>query len=244
MTTVDRTMPESMRKLIRLALETGLDGVQFSFEGLSFDFAAPIGWLLHLSRLDPMVVGDVPQDSNHLTIGAQIGSEPDAYVGPVDGSESPYLNVEQITAWITAPREAVPAYTAAEKAQFTLDADLFLDAIDKGWSSSRQLHRNNAVMLDVHLPAEQPHRIHVTYEFSALNWHYSIDDHPASREMGAPISENRVLIKYSVTEASAFYSTINGQKTVESSVRDPLTRTAPWFAPVAYFDQALEDWVL
>lgn len=244
MTTVDRTMPEPMRKLIRLALETGLDAVQFSFEGLSFDFAAPIGWILHLSRVDPIVVGHIPQDSNHLTINCQIGSEPDAYVGPVDGSESPYLDAQQIADWITAPREGIPAYTAVEKAQFAQDADLFLETIDKGWHPARTLGRHNALTLDELLPGAGPHQIHVTYEFAALNWFYSVEGHPASQEMGAAVSENRVLIKRSITDVSAFYCTIDGKKTVESSVRDPLTRTAPWFAPVAYFDRNLEDWVL
>lgn len=240
-TVVDRTPPASMLRLIKLALETGLDKVSLGFEGMGYDFPAPIGWLLHLRRLDSYAADE--EEGNYLTISARIGHEAEAYVGPVD-NEEPYLNEEQIAAWITAPRPGARDYTPEEKAQFAQDTELFLAALEKGWQSSRGLRREDALGLEEHLPSQTPRPLVTKYNFAALNWFYGIEGHAGYNKNGTEVSENLTMIKAAITATAPYYCARGIERISQETLLAKLATQTPFFAPVAYNSEELDDWVL
>lgn len=241
MEVVDRSIPQEMKDLIRLALETGLDTVSIGYESIGSDFNAPIGWQLHMDRLETVERADIRK--NFLSVTTQISSpDPTAYVGDRSIAAN-YLDFDEIKAWITAPREGIAEYTDAEKAQFSKDADLFLEAISNGWEAQRELRRYDAENLEKHMPETSPHAMVVKYTYTALNWHFNEDGHSANRSTGVDVSERMSVIKRGLSTSNSYYSAIGITKVDESVVLGKLKDKAPWFVPVAYHDDALEEWI-
>lgn len=240
MEVVDRSIPQEMKDLIRLALETGLDTVSIGYESIGSDFHAPIGWQLHMDRLETVERRKLRE--NFLSVTSQISSpDPTAYVGPHD-VEDPYLHFDEIKAWIVAPREGIAEYSEAEKAQFVKDADLFLEAVSNGWEAQRELRRYDAENLDKHLPETSPHPIIVKYTFTALNWHFNEEGHPAHRSTDVDVSERMSVIKKGLSASKSYYSAIGITKVDESVVLGKVRSEAPWFVPMAYHT-ANEGWM-
>lgn len=257
-TTPNRQLPEGMIKLLRLALESGLDGIELGFEGLGADFPAPIGWQLHLRRVDEMLVeGPIGSDAsraNWLNVSAQLGSEITAYVGPVD-SENPYLNEEQIAAWITAPRAGITAPTDEERAVYGAETERFVTAVNNGFSAGRELRRWDQVSLTKFLTeratAEKPFvqpELTTVYKFSALNWFYNTVGHPAHRSNGTKVSENLTVMLKDASSAVPFYCAQDGTDISAQEILEKIATKSPWFAQMAYCTEETEDedggWVL
>lgn len=238
---VDRTVPASMIRLITLALETGLDKVSLGFEGMGHDFPAPIGWLLHLRRLDCYATDE--QGGNFLTVSVRVGEEATAYVGPMH-SANPYLDEAQIAAWITAPRPGARPYTAEECLSLAQDVQVFLAAVANGWEASRELRRGDALSLEEHLPSGQPRPVVTKYSYSALNWFYNTKKHPGYRKNGTEVSQSLTLIKAAITATTPYYCAQGMERISEVSLREKLGSPAPFTAPVAYTNEELDDWVL
>lgn len=246
----DRSLPAGMAELLRLALEAGLDFVELGFESLDYDFAAPIGWILHLSRVDPMLIdgpaGSPESRANHLTVTAQVGSQVNAYVGPIN-SEDPYLNEAQIAAWIQEPRAGIPEYTAEDRAALAGETKRFLDALANGWSASREIRRHDRVMMNKHFEANNPDMVTV-FKFSAPNWFYNIEGHPGNRENGTSTSLNLTVVSSKITAPIPYYCGIDGVRSDAQTILGKIASPQPWFAPVAYCTEETEsedsEWVL
>src|SRR3954454_8741041 len=98
MISIDRMLPEKLKTLARLALAANFAKVSLDFEALGAEFPAPIGWQLSLQP-HPITTGS----QDYLTVSAQIGSAPDAYIGldsvfaPFGSPDAEFLDVTQIT---------------------------------------------------------------------------------------------------------------------------------------------------
>ncbi len=84
----------------------------------------------------------------------------------------------------------------------------------------------------------------VSREFSALNWFDNEAGHPAHRDTGAKVSQNVCLGYKGPDAASPFFALLEATKINHDAALAMLYSQSPWFSPVAYFDDAKEEWVL
>lgn len=238
--TTDRRMPQAMLDLYLLALETGtIDQVELGYEGLDAEFPAPVGWMLHLTRVEPELAHElgVDGDDNHLCVTAQVGSnEPQAF----RGLDEPYWGPEQITAWITRPRAGLPQTQAAPVEIH--DVDLMLHSALNGWSCRRMLLRNQQYLMQERMPNHDPFLM-ISYRFSALNWHYNDPSHPAHRDTGAQVSLDLSLGRF-LDKSSWNHALIEAKNVDPEEVLSQLKQRCPWYADVAYFDETKDTWAL
>jgi hypothetical protein len=249
-TIVDRTLPADILELASLALTSGLDEVHLMFEGLGADFPAPIGWQLLITRVDPMFElwpenhssenqsgrpGGVP---DYLRVTAQIGSEASAFRQPSQA----YWGSEEIAAWLSTPRAGISGPSAEEKAAHERDADRMIAAWRHGWSAERALRRHTKASLEHRAPYETAPMV-VSYRYSALNHFYNTEGHPAHRSNGTDISVDIHLSRKDLCGADWLYSAVGSERVPVRDALARVTRRAPWYADVAYFDEDVEEWV-
>lgn len=250
MTDVTRRPPDDILDLARLALTTGHDEVHLMFEGLDADFPAPIGWQLHIMRIDPLyalwlkeygiadhleVISGVP---GHLRVTAQIGSEVSAF----RGSSEPYWGHDEIAAWIRIPRAGISDPAAEELAAHQRDADRMITAWANGWSAERTLRRETNAILKLRAPNEAAPMV-VSYRYSALNHFFNVTGHPAHRSNGTDVSVDIYLCRDDLCGDDWLYSAVGSERVSAADALARVTQRAPWYADVAHFDQDDEEWI-
>ncbi|MFJ5725500.1 hypothetical protein [Streptomyces sp. NPDC093149] len=241
MTDIDRTIPASLVELAQRALRSGrIDEVFLGFEGLGADFPAPIGWIMHLNRVETTLAAQLgtSDEGNHLVVTSQIGSEPKAFVG----IDRPVMDAEAITAWIDLPRPT----DSGEPIGDLEDAELLITAVRNGWSVQRELRRADHVITSRHAPAEMPDRLplQASYQLHALNNFYNVEDTPSHRSTDAPASRRIYLRRDAVPASSWVSAMVEGSRTSPESAINEISGRAPWYADVAYFDEDTETWTL
>ncbi|MFF3127033.1 hypothetical protein ACFVRD_33080 [Streptomyces sp. NPDC057908] len=241
MTDIDRTIPASLVELAQRAVRSGrIDKVSLGFEGLGADFPAPIGWIMHLNRVETTLAAQlgISDVGNHLMATSQIGSEPRAFVG----IDRPMMDAEAITAWIALPR---PTDSGEPIADFG-DAEMLITAVRNGWSVQRELGRADHMIMSRHAPAEMSDRLplRASYQLHALNNFYNVEDTPSHRSTGAPVSRS-IFLRRDAVPASPWVSAMaEGTRISPESAITEISVRAPWYADVAYFDEDTETWIL
>ncbi|WP_424862997.1 hypothetical protein [Streptomyces sp. MMS24-I29] len=223
---VDRTIPAALVGLAEEALRSGnVDEVFLGFEGLGADFPAPIGWIMHLHRVEEVLLAlaGLPVESNHLMVSAQVGGEPTAFVGI--GQD--YLDAEAIRQWITHPR---PVEAGAPIGGLD-DADMLITAVRNGWSITRKIDRNFG-------------SARCGYTFHALNNGYAIEGSASHHSTGAPVSREFRLSRPALPAAPWNHALAGATRVAPEDVIAEISRRAPWYADVAYFDVAADEWVV
>jgi hypothetical protein len=238
-TPVDRTVPKELLDLARLALLHEFDGVHLTFESLGADFPAPIGWLLHLVRVSPELVGEADQDGrrrNSVIVSARIGQAPQALVA----ADAPYWDVEEIREWILAETPAGPASTERERDQAAADADLMIEAWKRGWSAERTVDRSMAMLMKKRTGRDG--RLFEKFVFDAPNRAANVPGH--NQYCMSRIRQTGEWIH--VRDNDKQYSNVS-RVSAEEAADDVLRRvhaTPPRHTEVAYFDDDLQEWVL
>lgn len=245
--TINRDMPAELVELMTAALAGGnIDDVSLVFEGMGYDFYAPIGWFLYLTKVAPELKfattppNAIDDDPSILLVSAQVNSpEPTAYLGadPL-GGEPRYWNAEEIAAWIEAPRDV---QSAGSQVRIPSDhVEMAIAAAKLGWSVTQQINRygfHHAAESRSDVPAA------VSYRFTAHNYAY------------ADMAEKRHCDNSDDLSLSFALGTTDGRSTWSYGLRgaerlDPahivaaVAKVPPWHASVAYFDNAAEEWVL
>ncbi|MEV7952898.1 hypothetical protein [Streptomyces sp. NPDC088141] len=241
MTDIDRTIPASLVELAQRALRSGrIDEVFLGFEGLGADFPAPIGWIMHLNRVEITLAAQlgISDVGNHLVATSQIGSEPGAFVG----IDRPMMDAEAITAWIDLPRPTGSGEPIADLG----DAEMLITAVRNGWSVQRELRRADHMITSRHTPAEMPDRLplQASYQLHALNNFYNVEDTSSHRSTGAPVSRMIFFRRYAVPASSWVSAMADGTRISPEGAVNEISVRAPWYADVAYFDEDAETWIL
>ncbi|MFC9755200.1 hypothetical protein [Streptomyces sp. NPDC056921] len=241
MTDIDRTIPASLVELAQRALRSGrIDEVFLGFEGLGADFPAPIGWIVHLNRVETTLAAQlgISDVNNHLVVTSQIGSEPRAFVG----IDRPMMDAEAITAWIDLPRPTDSGEPIADLG----DTETLITAVRNGWSVQRELRRADHMIMSRHAPAEMCDRLPLgaSYQLHALNNFYNVKDTPSHRSTGAPVSRTIFLRRDAVPAGPWLSAMAEGTRISPESAISEISVRAPWYADVAYFDEDTETWIL
>ncbi|MFI9629223.1 hypothetical protein [Streptomyces sp. NPDC052042] len=223
---IDRKIPAALVGLAEEALRSGgIDEVFLGFEGLGADFPAPIGWIMHLHRVEEVLLAQagLPDEGNHLMVSAQVGNGPTAFVGI--GQD--YLDAEGIQQWIARPRP--------EEAEAPLgdlgDADLLITAVRNGWSITRKLDR-------------YVESARCGYTFHALNNGYAVEGSTSHHSTGAPVSRQLHLSRPALPAAPWSHALAGATRVPPQDVITEISRRAPWYADVAYFDEVADEWVV
>lgn len=254
---IDRTLPEELADVARLAVASGLDKTVLHFEGLSHDFPAPIGWMLSISRVDQAYLNGLQigghddeyaaltAERNHIAINVQIGDGVKAYVGDEDGeSGTPYWGAERIKEWITTPLPGLEL-TESESESCRLDADWMIEAWRKGWRFERSVDRGQSLISradDFSAP--------VSYSFEAQNWFYNVEGSPSHRSSGSEVSFGFRAMRDGLD--GEWVQAWQGAEEMEGGGFRPLSTpiermldwsasTPPWSARVAYLDDETDD---
>lgn len=248
-------VPQELLDLARRAVGRGFDRVVLGFEGLGADFPAPVGWLLHLTRCDALslhaLTGAVDVESRraeHLIVDCQRGHAPTAYVAG-RGFGVDYWDVAQIAAWIDSDTPLLTQPDEEERKLLLAEHDLFEAAAAAGWAVSHE--RNRADGLAVAQDLRVPWPLSFKLEVSAVNNHFNTRGHADSRWTGAPVSVSaRLLVHHSADEPtrlarrSLMHAADPRVIAAGQSFDDVARSRAPWFVPVATFDDDSEEWVL
>ncbi|MFF8917493.1 hypothetical protein ACF08M_30335 [Streptomyces sp. NPDC015032] len=239
MTDINRDIPASLVELAQRALRSGcIDEVFLGFESLGADFPAPIGWIMHLNRVETTLAAQsgISSVGNHLVVTSQIGGEPRAFAG----IDRPTMDAEAINAWIDLPR---PTDTGEPIADLE-DAEMLITAVRNGWSFQRELRRADHMITSRHVPTEMPDRIPLwaSYQLHALNNFYNVEDAPSHRSTGAPVSREIFLRRDGVPGSSWVSAVVEGSRISPESAITEISEHAPWYADVAYFDEDTETW--
>lgn len=234
----DRTPPEDLLELARLALTAGLDVVHLGFEGLGADFPAPIGWNLMFSRVQPGSTHalDSPFSVDFVRINAQVDDVPSAYVA------GEHWDVGRLREWILADRAGIAAPTGIERTNAEEDAELMTAAWLRGWSAERTIDRVTAESLTRAFGMDIPPLCR--YMFTADNNFYCVDGHAAHRKTGAPTSIRLWMTRENLVNSWDLGIDEHLRPTENEEIVRRVTNIPPWHAEVARFDEELEEWVL
>lgn len=225
--TATRTAPQAFIDLAEQALRGGaLDRVFIGFEHLDSDFPAPIGWVLGMHRVDPIVLAQtgLSDIGNRMIVDAQIGSEPSAVAGV--GLEN--FDAVEIEQWINYPRA-----TGIGSPIFGLgDIDRVMAAVRNGWAVTREITR-----LGQH--------VSITYTFEAGNHFFNHEGSPSHRSTGAPVSRQIGLVFTMKSRAleNAYAAFVDGLTVTPAVALAEIAERAPWYADVAYFDDDHGGWI-
>lgn len=211
---VDRSLPQSMKNIAREAILHGFCDVYLGFEGLGSGYPADIGWLIHLKKTYDSAEGP-------LIVNHQIGTKASAYVG----FRRPRWSSRKIHAWIKKGTVKNEAHTA--------DANLMINAWANGWSVDQRFSTFTT-----------------SFDFSASNHFYNIKGHPESRFNGKEVSYKIIVSRSPKGQTRAYDGMIDDGGYRAPRYVDPeaalekVSKRAPWYADVAYFDKRLDKWVL
>ncbi|ADK69020.2 hypothetical protein [Gordonia sp. KTR9] len=245
----NRNMPAEFAELMELAVAGGnIDEVSLVFEGLGYDFHAPIGWLLYLRKVAPELSveadGKTTSDSepNLICVDSQVSRPtPSSYVGVCPRSgEAQYWDAAAIKRWIEAPRHAgtagEPVMSPAEHVQ------MMVTAAKQGWSVTREIRRYGrrhtaALIPSLNIPTS------MSYRFEAHNYSYNDETSEHYRGAGAELSMSLAL---GTTEQSTTwnYALRDSERVDPAEIVAEVSQTPPWHTRVARFDENLEEWVL
>lgn len=217
----DRSIPQELIDLALLAIKRGAQSVSLGYEGLGYDFPAPIGWLLWIHRFEHGV--DDAADGTHTMLTHQVGCALDDILPP---------------AWLaTAAADGTPDATVIDG-----HLELFEAGVKNGWGMTytRQF-RQHEVWTRTCARSGMQDTIGLQHVLkgNAPNWSRTPDSTaPTSVELSLAVHEKQptkavagvIADEYSVISRSSFESSLH-------------TR-APGFARVAYADDELEEWVL
>lgn len=238
-------MPAELVQLMTTALAGGnVDEVSLVFEGMGYDFYAPIGWFLYLTKISPELhVGGVAADAQEresLLVTAQVNSpHPTAYKGtdPQTGAAR-YWDCAAITKWVTSPRDVAlvgaPVIVPAEH------VSMAVEAAKLGWTVNRQLRRFGRTAFsppDLEIPTV------VSYRFGASNYAYADPTSTSHHGTGADVSFDLAL-GTSDTSWAWNYALRGAERVDPADITAAVARNPPWHARVAHFDDDAEEWVL
>lgn len=248
--TIDRTLPAEMIDLARLALSTGLDEVDLSFEGLGADFEAPVGWSMILFRTtDP---GTAQQKQDHLRITADVNEEPTAYHPDYHATEGMW-DSQQIRQWILATPSHPDLDVSDERVGRAAEAQRMIEAWKLGWSASRTLGWDQKLNFERRYPELGALPLPVAFRFGSINWFYNSEGHPEHRDNGTEVSYDIRLSRQGFDGKWIYISDgmdrheDGGRQIRHMSIEDAHARVAeapPWHAEMAYYDEELEAWSL
>lgn len=215
----DRSIPQQLIDLAILAIKRGAHRVDLIHEGLGYEFPAPIGWLLWIHRFEHGTAED-SRDA-HKLITHQVGS-----------------SLERLTA---------PEWLALSAADGTPDAhvldgylELFEVGVRNGWEMSYIREQREHGVWNRTLDG-RPDTLGMRHvlKAGAPNWARNAEsDEPTSITLSMSVHE--------LEPAKAVVSQITREHTLldRPTFEALVQKQAPWFAPVAYADEALEEWVL
>lgn len=244
-------IPHIMLELARLAIEQGFDKVFLGFNGLGYDFPAPIGWRVHFEPVsyenaspDKTEV-DTDGDPDHVSFAMVIDEEePTAFIriGP-DGS-AVYWDAEQIRAWICRGRPGAMTLDDADRAACRRHANQMLEAWSNGWSAERKIDR---ALSRVPQMADYPPQVRQT--FTAHNYACGVIEHPLDKKAGASYRRSLEISREGLTgEPYRQGAFVDDQLPfIPMGLDDILaeiTSPQPWYVPVARLDEDAEEWVL
>jgi hypothetical protein len=216
----DRSVPQELVDLALLAIKRGATNVALVHESLGYDFHAPIGWLLWITRGDAELV---PENELRVElITHQVGCD-----------------FDPTPAWLCAPD--VPEQTVIPEL-----IDLFEVGIKNGWSvvyerKEADHHFFSRVFNERGLPLTlgMRHSLRAT----AHNWAYD----EAARERGDQLSVEASLSlrEGEIRDLVAFANDNDDHRQVDQAhVESLIRKAAPFFVPVAYHDADAEEWVI
>lgn len=246
----NRDMPAELCELMELTVAGGnIDEVSLVFEGLRYDFHAPIGWLLYLRKVAQELcvgldgkAGATISGPNLICVASQVSTPaPTAYVGvcPQSGGAR-YWDAAAIKQWIAAPRHAGtagdPVISPAEQVQ------MMVTSAKQGWSATREIRRygrrhTTALIPSLNIPTS------VSYRFEAHNYSYNDETSEHYRGTGAELSLSLAL---GTTEDSTTwnYALRDAKRADPAQIVAEVTQAPPWYTRVARFDERAEEWVL
>lgn len=246
--TINRDMPAELVELMTAALAGGnIDDVSLVFEGMGYDFYAPIGWFLYMTKVAPELKfattppNAIDDDPSILLVCAQVNSpEPTAYLGtdPL-GGEPRYWNAEEIAAWIEAPRDVQSA--GSQVAIPSDHVEMAIAAAKLGWSVTQQINRYGFHSASGQALPDIPAA--VSYRFTAHNYAYA--DMAEKRHCDTSDDLSLSFALGTSDRGSPWnYGLRGAEKTDPMHIVAAVGQTPPWHAPVAYFDNAAGEWVL
>lgn len=220
----DRSIPQELIDLALLAIRRGAQSVSIGHEGLGYDFPAPIGWMLWIHRVEHGAEGTA--DGDHAMITHQIGCDLGDIVAP---------------AWLTE--------AAADGTEDAIviegGLELFETGLKNGWAMSyTREQREHGVWLRTCAREgfEDDLGMRHVLKGYAANYGWTPEStEPTSVEISLSIypSNRRLpLDGESVSMIGDEYSDLD-----RAQFESMLQATAPGFAPVAYVDDELEEWV-
>jgi hypothetical protein len=222
----DRTIPQQLIDVAVLAIKAGAHRVSLAHESLGADFAAPIGWLLRVHQHDSIITSPEERAQNTTLITHQVGCDMDDVQAP---------------AWVTKVIES----DAPEAVVLDELLELFQAAIRNGWDVAYERH------VFEHFSWQETVKRHGmddslgmrhSLKATAFNWGY--DDADRERDDALSIELSLSMREGATEDTVAGVIDVAGYQPVEQTYVDTLLRaTAPWFVPVAYVDDELEDWV-
>lgn len=221
----DRTVPGELVDLAVLAIRHGAHRVSLGHQSLGVDFSAPIGWICWITEKDPILHPD-PKARSFL-LRHQIGDD---------------LEEIQAPAWLT---ERIDSATEPVTVIDEL-VELFQAGIRHGWSvkyergeGEHEIFRKVAEKHGDAAAFGMRHDLTAT----ATNWGY--DAAAAARDEHVSTELTLSMREGLERDAIAFSDDGGTHRQVDPShVESLMRRQAPDFAPVARFNDELEEWML
>ena len=224
----DRAIPQQLIDVAVLAIKAGAHRVSLVHESLGTDFAAPIGWLLWVHQHDSIITSPEERAQNSTLITHQVGCDMDDVQAP---------------AWVTKVIES----DAAEPVVIDELLELFQAAIRNGWDISYERHvfehyrwQETVKRYSMDDSLGMRHSLKAT----ACNWGF--DDAARDRDDSLSIDVNLSMHEGATEETLASVIDVAGpgyQPVEKTYVDTALRAKAPWFVPVAYMDDEIEEWV-
>lgn len=246
-----QSIPHVMLELARLAIEQGFDNVSLGFEGLGYDFLAPIGWRVHLEPVSyenaSLDKAEVSTDDgpDHISFWMMVDqNEPAAFIKVGPDSSAVYWGAEQIRAWICRDRPGTMTLNDTDRAACHQHANQMLEAWSNGWVAERRIDRT---LSRVPQMTDYPAQVHQT--FIAYNYAYGATEHPLDKDACIPYCRSLKISRKGLTgESYRQGAFVNHQLPfILMELDDILAEIAspqPWYVPVARFDEDAEEWVL
>jgi len=249
---LENDVPPELLDVAREAFRLGVPYVDLGFESMGSEFVGPIGWELHVRTSSVARDGVVA----YLTLDAQRGSEPSAYIPKGDHpSDAEHWDARRVIDWLSEPVPAdpdrvhdpgwTPVTDPRVQEQLLADWPTFETGVRSGWTMTREVRWDSAELEQRLLgkAAAPP----VFLRWDVVNAYYNAAGHPQSAANGGALEcggwsmttlgEPR-KVYWRSTRHAPYYETMPFPEFEELIGANP-----PWFVRVASYDDEQERWI-
>lgn len=237
--------PPELLRLAKAAIFAGFQRVELAYESLEVHEPSPIGWMMHLAKLDSSNVyafnsrEHAEVDESKIDermrlrvttrrkglIGDGTYTEPDAYVG-----EETFWGIERILEWISTehflttevrdglglrPGDKLISDEAAQAAYERLEAGYL-----NGWAVKHELHLDTALPTSPRLAPGELSLAKLSLGIEAINNFFHVAGHPQHHSAGGKLNTSHSLIQVNSQNADfgsdAMLSSYEDYREVES----------------------------